>query len=89
MMYFYKKSESGRAIICTTAKMGTKKVKLPNGVEITTRVQMADLKFGVIAIGDQDIGELEVGAKLPFKIVGDPIIDDDGKVTTLYWCTPE
>ena len=87
MMYFYKKTD--KAIICTTATIGTKKVELPNGTEITTRVQVADLKFGVIAVGDQEIGEMKVGDALPFKIVGGPIKDDDGKETTLYWCTPE
>jgi len=62
---------------------------LPNGKKIESRIQVADLKFGVIAVGDQDTGELKVGDKLPYKIIGDPIIDQDGNPTTLYWCTPE
>lgn len=87
MMYFYKKTD--KAIICTTATIGTKKVKLPNGTEIMTRVQVADLKFGVIAVGDQEVGDLKVGDKLPFKIAGEPIVNQDGEQTSLYWCTPE
>ena len=87
MMYFYKKTD--KAIICTTGTLGTKTVTLPNGKKIESRIQVADLKFGVIAVGDQEVGELKVGDKLPYKIVGDPIVNQDGVQTSLYWCTPE
>ena len=87
MMYFYKKTD--KAIICTTGTLGTKTVTLPSGKKIESRIQVADLKFGVIAVGDQEVGELKVGDKLPYKIVGDPIVNQDGVQTSLYWCTPE
>jgi len=87
MLYFYKKTD--KAIICTTETLGTKTVTLPNGKKIESRIQVADLKFGVIAVGDQEVGEMKVGDKLPYKLVGDAIINQDGEETNLYWATPE
>lgn len=87
MMYFYKKTD--KAIICTTETLATKTVKLPNGKEIQCRIQVADLKFGVLAVSDQEVGDLKVGDKLPFKITDSQVMDAEGNPTTLYWCTPE
>ena len=86
-MYFYKKTD--KAIICTTETLATKTVKLKNGKEIQCRVQVADLKFGVLAVSDQDVGDLKVGDELPFKITDSQVMDAEGNPTTLYWCTPE
>jgi hypothetical protein len=87
MMYFYKKTD--KAIICTTETLATKSVKLPNGNVIQSRVQVDRLKFGVLAVGDQEVGELKVGDKLPFNITDSQVMDQEGNPTTLYWCTPE
>lgn len=85
MLYFYKKTE--RAIVCTDKVFGKKvKVTLENGNEIEVNAQV---KFGIIAIGDQEIGEIEQGTKLPFTITDQRVKDKDGNETNLYWCTPE
>ena len=85
MLYFYKKTE--RAIVCTDKIFGKKiKVTLENGNEIEVNAQV---KFGIIAIGDQEIGEIEQGTKLPFILTDQQVKDKDNNVTGLYWATPE
>jgi hypothetical protein len=85
MLYFYKKTE--RAIVCTDKIFGKKiKVTLENGNQIEVNAQV---KFGIIAIGDQEIGEIEQGTKLPFILTDQQVKDKDNNVTGLYWATPE
>jgi hypothetical protein len=85
MLYFYKKTE--RAIVCTDKIFGKKiKVTLENGNEIEVNAQV---KFAIIAIGDQEIGEIAQGTKLPFTITDQQVKDKEGNVTGLYWATPE
>jgi len=85
MLYFYKKTE--RAIVCTDKIFGKKiKVTLENGNQIEVNAQV---KFGIIAIGDQEIGEIEQGTKLPFILTDQQVKDQEGNVTGLYWATPE
>jgi len=85
MLYFYKKTE--RAIVCTDKIFGKKiKVTLENGNEIEVNAQV---KFAIIAIGDQEIGEIAQGTKLPFNLTDQQVKDQEGNVTGLYWATPE
>ena len=85
MLYFYKKTD--RAIVCTDEIFGKKvPMKLESGKTIEVPVQV---KFGIIAIGDQDIGNLKQGAKLPLKLTNQAVKDKEGNATGLYWCTPE
>jgi hypothetical protein len=85
MLYFYKKTE--RAIVCTDKIFGKKiKVTLENGNEIEVNAQV---KFGIIAIGEQEIGDIQQGAKLPFTLTDQQVKDKEGNATGLYWATPE
>ena len=47
------------------------------------------MKFAIIAIGDQEIGEIAQGTKLPFTLTDQQVKDKEGNVTGLYWATPE
>jgi len=93
MLYFYKKTD--RAIIATTeviAKPTEVEVKLPNGkvINCTKRTPQPNLKFALIAVGDEDTGEIKEGTKLDmFKITAVKCTDrDTGKeLDNLYWGT--
>lgn len=93
MVYFYKKSESGKAIVCTNVlfdpeKM-TKTVKFKNGKSAKLRVQLADLKFGVFGTNGNDVGEFKLGEEVPVKFTDIKVVDQNGAELNLYWLTPE
>ena len=87
MLYFYKKTE--RAIICTTELMAKKTIKI-NGKAFEAQIQMGGLKFGILATGDFDFGDIPAGAKLPLNLTDQVVLDQEGNaLTNLYWATPE
>jgi hypothetical protein len=85
MLYFYK--ESDKALIFTTEIL-KKEVELPNGKVVKVTAQGADVKFAMVAKGDQDWGEFQAGDKVPLRCSDAKVIlENDKEADNLYWAT--
>ena len=87
MLYFHKTTDKGIVVVNNVLK--TKEVTI-NGKKRTMSVQMTNLKFGFFACENpQELG-LTKGDPIPGIVLVEeaPILDNDGKVTNLYWCDP-
>jgi len=89
MLYFFKESETGKALIFSTEKIGaTKELKLPNGKIVNVKVQVDNVKFAMVAKGDEDWGEMQFGEKVSLNCTDSKVIKKDGTpCENLYWAT--
>jgi hypothetical protein len=83
--YFLKVTRSGKAIVLTSAPLGSEK-KTINGKEVMVRKQVSGLRIGFAAIENASELNLKPGQEVPLAITDVPVLSRDGQpLRNLFW----
>jgi hypothetical protein len=88
MLYFYKQTE--KALIFTTGKIGAKKeITTATGKKVMVNVQVADVKFAIVAKGESDWGDYKLHQEEKSLVLSDSKVrlEDGSEADNLYWAT--